>query len=147
MEERLLNANIDEEKFTQKRLRKKIQNDWATLDTFKRYSYLNLLDLYQVYNKLQETWGDVVTEDELLRILHNRVLHYYWFHNWTYSPLPDPEHPEKYENEKKRLTRRLRPLEELSGEEKDLELRIAHDVLDSIKEEEEKEKNEKEKTN
>ncbi len=139
-EERLLSANIDEEKLTQKKLRKKIQSDWSTLDTFKRYSYLNLLDLYQVYSKLQETWGDLITEDELLRILHNRVLHYYWFHNWNYSPLPDPEHPEKYENETKRLTRRLRPLEELSEEEKDIEIRIAYDVLDSIKEEEEKEK-------
>lgn len=134
-EERLLSADLDKEKSTQKGLRKKIQQDWATLGAFKRYAYLNFLDLYQVYEKLKAVWGDIITEEELLRIIHNRVLHYYWFNNWNYSPLPDPEHPEKSENETKRLQRMLKPLEELSDEEKELELGLVKDVLASFNEE------------
>ena len=110
------------------------------MDTFRRYAYLNLLDLHQVYNRLKSVWGDRVTEKELLRLLHNRVLHYYWYHNWSYSPLPDPEHPEKDINEVKRLTRRLKPLEDLTEEEKETEYRIIQDVLDSFPEEEKAEK-------
>lgn len=139
-EERLLNADLDKEDFTQKKLRRRIQQEWASMDTFRRYAYLNLLDLHQVYDKMRKVWGDRVTKEELLRLVHNRVLHYYWYHNWNYSPLPDPDHPEKELNEVKRLTRRLRPLEELSEEEKDKEYRIVQDVLDSFKEEEKAEK-------
>lgn len=139
-EERLLNADLDKEDFTQKKLRRRIQQEWVSMDTFRRYAYLNLLDLHQVYDKMRKVWGDRVTKEELLRLVHNRVLHYYWYHNWNYSPLPDPDHPEKELNEVKRLTRRLRPLEELSEEEKDMEYRIVQDVLDSFKEEEKAEK-------
>lgn len=131
-EEKLLEADLEKEQYSQKKLRKKIQQDWEMLDTFKRYAYINLLDLRRVYEKLKETWGDLVNEEELLRILHTRVLHYYWFHNWNYSPLPDPEHPEQDENVTKRLQRRLRPLEDLTEEEKELELRIVKDVLGSL---------------
>ena len=132
-EEKLLKSDFREDN-PQKKLRKKIRDDWASLDTFKRNAYLNLLDLHQVYDKLKKTWGDIVTEDVLLRILHTRVLHYYWFNNWNYSPLPDPEHPEKDENITKRLQRRLRPLEEMSDNEIDLERRIVKDVLASFEE-------------
>lgn len=131
-EEKLLEADLEGKDYTQKKLRQKIQRDWEMLDTFKRYAYLNLLDLHRVYNKLKESWGDFVDEEELLRILHTRILHYYWYHNWNYSPLPDPDHPEKDENATKRLQRRLRPLEELTEEERELELRIVKDVLDSM---------------
>ena len=132
LEEKLLDADLEGKDYTQKKLRQKIQRDWEMLDTFKRYAYLNLLDLHRVYNKLKETWGDYVNEEELLRILHTRILHYYWFHNWNYSPLPDPEHPEQDENVTKRLQRRLRPLEELTEDEKNLELRIVKDVLGTL---------------
>lgn len=131
-EEKLLSANLSEERVSQKKLRKRIQQDWSELDAFKRYAYLNLLDLHQVYDRLRAVWGDIVTEDELLRILHTRILHYYWFHNWQYSELPDPEHPEREENKTKRLNRMLRPLEELTEEERNLELRIVRDALESV---------------
>ena len=130
-EERLLSADLDKENCKQKELRKKIQQDWTTLDAFKRYAYLNFLDLFEVYEKLKAVWGDIVTEEDLLRIIHNRILNYYWFNNWNYSSLPDPEHPEKYENETKRLQKLLKPLEELSDQEREMELRLAKDVLAS----------------
>lgn len=134
-EEKLLSADLDNQNYRQKGLRKRIQQDWGKLDTFKRYAYLNLLDLHQVYEKLKAAWGDIVTEEELMRIIHNRILHYYWFNNWNYSPLPDPEHPDKGENETKRLQRMLKPLEELSDAERELELQIVKDVLASFDEE------------
>ena len=131
-EEQFVKAEL-EETDAQKKFRQKIRNDWASLDTFKRNAYLNLLDLHQIYSKLRATWGDRVDEDELVRIIHERVLHYYWFNNWNYSNLPDPENPEKDENVTKRLQRFLKPIEEMTEDELARERAIAEVILDKYK--------------
>jgi len=129
-EEKLLNTGSDD-MIRQKGLRRKIREEWDSLDTFKRYAYLNLLDLHRIYDELRKAWGNFVTEDELLRILHVRLCNYYWYHNWNYSAHPDPDDPMADENPKKRLQKRLRPLEDLSEKEKEIEKRIVKDIVES----------------
>ena len=108
-----------------------MRNDWEKADTFKRYSYLYLLNFREQIKVLKERWGDRITTDELARIVHRRMCNYYWYHNWSYAENPDPDDPEAVEYLPKRLHRYLRPLEDEDTEQKARERHIVEALLAS----------------
>ena len=106
-----------------------LRDGWDNMDTFKRYSYLYLLDLKLLYRRLEKVWGDKISEDEVLRILHTRLCNYYWYNNWQFLPDDEGEDPAIDEELSTRRHRSLRPLEELNEAQLGIEKAIVKDIM------------------
>ncbi len=90
---------------------------WYDLDLFSRYAFLYHLDFYINIKQLKRSHGKLFTEEMAKEYFHRRRLYYYWFNNWTYDPLPNPENPAASNNTVKRSSRILLDRKDLSEEE------------------------------
>ncbi len=90
---------------------------WYDLDLFSRYAFLYHLDFYINIKQLKRCHGKLFTEEMAKEYFHRRRLYYYWFNNWTYDPLPNPENPAASNNTVKRSSRILLDRKDLSEEE------------------------------
>ncbi len=106
------------------------QQMWQELSVFQRYAYLSINDLRTTIANLRAVWGEeVVDEAEAQRIFHNLWCAYYWFNNWEYAALPNPDKPESSRNNELRLHKSLVPLEQLDDEENTRERRVVRALL------------------
>ncbi len=90
---------------------------WYDLDLFSRYAFLYHLDFYINIKQLKRCHGKLFTEEMAKEYFHRRRLYYYWFNNWIYDPLPNPENPAASNNTVKRSSRILLDRKDLSEEE------------------------------
>lgn len=94
---------------------------WYELDLFSRYAFLYHLDFYINLKQLKRTYGDSYTEEMASEYFHRRRLFYYWFNNWSYDPLPNPDDPEASNNNVSRKSRILLERDQMSQEEREKE--------------------------
>ena len=94
---------------------------WYDLDLFSRYAFLYHLDFYINIKQLKESYGKSFTAEMIKSYFHRRRLYYYWFNNWTYDPMPNPENPFESNNNIRRCSRILLERDELSEEERERE--------------------------
>ncbi len=129
-------ANFDYELHANKDLADTAENmekAWKSLNTFTRYSNLDLVYFNEIIRNLRSFYKDMPKE-EFARILanlqHTRWMNYHFFNNWSYAKEPNPGHPEKKKNALKRLHADLVPFEELSEREIQKDIVAAGDLLD-----------------
>ncbi len=105
---------------------------WKKLNTFTRYSNLDLVYFNQGIRSLRSYYKGV-SDEAFVRILaelqHIRWCNYHYFNNWSYAKTPDPDQPEKKKNAAKRLHADLISFDMLEESEIEKDIVAAGDLL------------------
>ncbi|MCR4588219.1 MAG: hypothetical protein K5682_07425 [Lachnospiraceae bacterium] len=109
-----------------------MEKAWRGLNTFTRYSNLDLVYFNEIIRNLREHYKDMPREDFarlLAELQHMRWNNYHYFNNWSYDPEPNPGEPNRKKNAARRLHADLVPFDQLDESEIKKDIVAAGDLL------------------